>query len=109
MAKANPATSPVQRRRAPRRKGYRTTLTVPFELSAVAKRLAKALGTTETDAVVHLGLLGAAVYERQETLASRAHARREAVLAQARKTRKPAYPPAGEAREAVLAARHEEE
>lgn len=69
--------------------------------------MAAALGTTEADAVVRLASMGAVQYEREERLAKLASVRHESVL---RAAPGPAvsYPPAEEARQAVLDAREHE-
>jgi hypothetical protein len=67
------------RRRAPRRAGHRTTLTVPHSVLAAADRLARELGTTANDAIVRLAEEGASTRERREQIAALASERRAAV------------------------------
>jgi hypothetical protein len=80
-------------------------LTVPDELGVIARRLAAVLRTTEADAVVRLGLMGAAQYEREERLAELARTRRQSVARHASSAGAERFPSAEEARQAVLDAR----
>jgi predicted DNA-binding ribbon-helix-helix protein len=94
------------RRRAPRRTGHRTTLTVPRTVLDVADRLAQELGTTSNDAIVRLAEEGASSRERHERVAALASERRAAVertgLSDAL-----AFPSAEELHEAMLAGRRD--
>jgi hypothetical protein len=92
------------RRRAPRREGHRTTLTVPYSLVGAAQRLAQELGTTSNDAIVRLAEEGASARERRARIAALAGERRAAVE-QPSMTGTPAFPPAAEIHEAMIAAR----
>lgn len=67
------------RRRAPRRTGHRTTLTVPHSVLDAADRLARELGTTANDAIVRLAEEGASSRERHQRIAAVASERRAAV------------------------------
>jgi hypothetical protein len=93
-----------QRRRAPRREGHRTTLTVPYSVVQAAERLARELGTTSNDAIVRLAEEGAAARERRARIAALAGERRAAV-ARASVADTLTFPPAAEIHEAMLAAR----
>jgi hypothetical protein len=92
------------RRRAPRRDGHRTTLTVPNSVLTAAERLARELGTTSNDAIVRLAEEGASARERRERIDALASKRRSAVervgFADAL-----AFPSAEELQEAMLAGR----
>lgn len=92
------------RRRAPRRTGHRTTLTVPHSLLDAADRLARELGTTTNDAIVRLAEDGASSYERHEQIAALAAERRRAVE-HAGLSDALAFPSADELHEAMLAGR----
>ncbi len=94
------------RRRAPRRPGHRTTLTVPHSVLDAADRLARELGTTANDAIVRLAEEGAAARERRERIAALASERRTAVertgLSDAL-----AFPTAAQLHQAMLAGRRD--
>lgn len=94
------------RRRAPRREGHRTTLTVPHSVLDAAGRLAQELGTSANDALVRLAEEGVSARERQERIAALASHRRAAVervgLNDAH-----AFPSADELHEAMLAGRRD--
>jgi len=94
------------RRRAPRRTGRRTTLTVPRSVLDAADRLAQALGTTANDAIVRLAEEGASSRERRERIAALASERRAAVE-RAGPGDALASPSPDELREAMLAGRRE--
>ncbi|WP_354698173.1 hypothetical protein [Paraconexibacter sp. AEG42_29] len=74
-----------QRRRAPRREGHRTTLTVPHALVEAAERLADELGTTANDAIVRLAEEGAEARSRRAHIAAVAAERRAAVAGSGRR------------------------
>jgi hypothetical protein len=57
--------SPVPRRRAPRRVGHRTQLTVPDELWTAAEEMGHDIGTTPNDVVVRLATIGLKWAQRQ--------------------------------------------
>lgn len=67
------------RRRAPRREGHRTTLTVPNSVLTAAERLARELGTSSNDAIVRLAEEGASARERRDRIDALASERRAAV------------------------------
>lgn len=90
-----------QRRRAPRREGHRTTLTVPHTLLEDAERLADELGTTVNDAIVRLAEEGAAARERRAHIAAVATERRAAVAGEAHE-----LPTPDALRAAMLGGRH---
>jgi predicted DNA-binding ribbon-helix-helix protein len=94
------------RRRAPRRAGHRTTLTIPDPILQTADRLARELGTTTNDAIVRLAQEGASARERQAQISALTAARRAAVehtgLSDAL-----TFPSALELREAMLAGRRD--
>jgi predicted DNA-binding ribbon-helix-helix protein len=94
-----------QRRRAPRREGHRTTLTLPHTLMEAAERLADELGTTANDAIVRLAEEGAQARERHAHIAAVAAERRAAVV---RATASDVHgaPDPGELRAAMLGGRH---
>jgi hypothetical protein len=92
------------RRRAPRREGHRTTLTVPYSVVQAAERLAQELGTTSNDAIVRLAEEGAAARERRARIAALAGERRAAVE-QTDVADALSFPPAAAVREAMLSAR----
>ncbi len=69
----------AQRRRAPHRTGRRTTLTVPPEIYAQAELLARELGTTANDALIHLAGEGAAARERHARIDALATERGQAI------------------------------
>lgn len=94
------------RRRAPRRTGHRTTLTVPHTVLDAADRLARELGTTANDAIVRLAEEGASSRERHEQIAALATERRAAVE-RAGLSDALAFPSADELHEAMLAGRHD--
>jgi hypothetical protein len=95
------------RRRAPRREGHRTTLTVPHAVLDAADRLARELGTTANDAIVRLAEEGASVRARREQIAAAASGRRAAVERVGLNDAL-AFPSAEELSGAMLAGRHEE-
>jgi hypothetical protein len=92
------------RRRAPRREGHRTTLTVPHSVLDAAQRLAHELGTTSNDALVRLAEEGAAARERRARIAAVADERRAAVE-QSDIANVLAFPSATEVQKAMLAGR----
>jgi predicted DNA-binding ribbon-helix-helix protein len=92
------------RRRAPRRQGHRTTLTLPTSVLQAAERLARELSTTSNDAIVRLAEEGAAARERRGRIAAIAAARRAAVEQSDVADALP-FPSAAEVREAMLSAR----
>jgi hypothetical protein len=92
------------RRRAPRREGHRTTLTVPHALAQAAERLAEELGTTANDAVVRLAEEGALARERRAHIAAVAAERRAAVVRAADANGEP-LPGAAQVRAAMLGGR----
>jgi hypothetical protein len=92
------------RRRAPRRTGHRTTLTVPHSVLDVADRLAQELGTTANDAIVRLAEEGASSRERHDQIAALA-AERRAAVERAGLSDALAFPSADELHEAMLAGR----
>src|ERR1700691_2464956 len=94
------------RRRAPRRTGHRTTLTVPHSVLDAADRLAQELGTTANDALVRLAQEGAASRERHARTAAWASERRAAVE-RAGSSDALAFPSADELHEAMLAGRRD--
>jgi hypothetical protein len=67
--------------------------------------MSAALGTTEADAVVRLGLMGATQYEREERLAKLSRAQTDSILSNTANSGQPPFPPAKQARQAVLDAR----
>lgn len=89
-----------QRRRAPRREGHRTTLTVPHTLVEAAERLADELGTTANDALVRLAEEGVQARERRAHIAFVAAERRAAVSGAA------SLPDPNALRAAMLGGRH---
>jgi hypothetical protein len=93
------------RRRAPRRAGHRTTLTVPHSVLDAAQRLARELGTSPNDAIVRLAEEGAAARERRARIASVARERRAAVE-RVELPENPTLASPAEVREAILAGRH---
>jgi predicted DNA-binding ribbon-helix-helix protein len=93
------------RRRAPRREGHRTTLTVPHSVLDAAERLARELGTTSNDAIVRLAEEGASARERRGQLAALA-AERRAAVEQVGVADALAFPSAAELHEAMLAGRN---
>lgn len=94
------------RRRAPRREGHRTTLTVPRSVQDAAVRLAQELGTSANDAIVRLAEEGVSARARQEQIAKLASERRAAVervgLGDA-----DGFPSADELHDAMLAGRRD--
>lgn len=94
------------RRRAPRRTGHRTTLTVPHSVLDAAGRLAQELGTTANDAIVRLAEEGASSRERHDQIAALATERRAAVE-RAGLNDALAFPSADELHEAMLAGRRD--
>jgi len=94
------------RRRAPRRTGHRTTLTLPAPLLEDAGRLARELGTTVNDAIVRLAEEGASARGRREQVAALASERRAAVE-QAGLSDTMSLPSPEELHEAMLAGRRE--
>lgn len=92
------------RRRAPRRTGHRTTLTVPHLVLDAADRLAQELGTTANDAIVRLAEEGASSRERRERIAALSYERRAAVE-RAGLSDALAFPSADELHDAMLAGR----
>jgi hypothetical protein len=92
------------RRRAPRRQGHRTTLTVPPSVLQAAERLARELSTTSNDAIVRLAEEGAAARERRARIAAIA-AERRAAVEQTDVTDALPFPSADEVREAMLSGR----
>lgn len=94
-----------QRRRAPRRAGHRTTLTVPHALLDAAERLAGELGTTANDAIVRLAEEGAQARERRAHIAAVA-AERRAAVARSASTVGHGRPDPAELRDAMLGGRH---
>jgi phage I-like protein len=93
-----------RRRRAPRREGHRTTLTVPHSVLDAADRLARELGTTANDAIVRLAEEGASARERHEQIAALASERRAAAESVDSDKALP-FPSADEFHEAMLAGR----
>jgi hypothetical protein len=94
------------RRRAPRRAGHRTTLTVPHSVLDTANRLAQELGTTANDAIVRLAQEGATARERREQLMALASERRAAAES-VDSGKALAFLSADEFREAMLAGRRD--
>jgi hypothetical protein len=92
------------RRRAPRRQGHRTTLTVPPSVLQAAERLALELSTTSNDAIVRLAEEGAAAREHRQRIAAIASERRAAVE-QPAVVDALAFPSATELHQAMLAGR----
>jgi predicted DNA-binding ribbon-helix-helix protein len=70
--------SSMQRQRAPSREGVRTTLRVPDEVYAEARRLAHQMGTTTNDALVQLAEEAVDARQRRERIAEVAGQRRAA-------------------------------
>lgn len=103
--KKSQAKKPAVRQRAPRRKGRRTTLTVPDELAAAAERFAAAMRTTTNDAIVRLAMRGATLLEQEREIERVAAQRRAAMLEAARASHPREFPSPEEAERAVLAAR----
>ena len=68
-----------RRRRAPRRAGHRTTLTVPPSVHDAAQQLARELDTTANDALVRLAQEGAAARARRAKLTALATQRQAAI------------------------------
>jgi hypothetical protein len=93
------------RRRAPRREGHRTTLTVPYSVLTAAERLARELGTTSNDAIVRLAEEGASARERRDRIDALATERRAAVE-RAGFADALAFPSPEELQGAMLAGRH---
>ena len=94
------------RRRAPRRIGHRTTLTVPHSVLDAADRLAQELGTTANDAIVRLAEEGASSRARHQRIAALASERRAAVERTGLSDTL-AFPSADELHEAMLAGRRD--
>lgn len=94
------------RRRAPRRTGHRTTLTVPNSVLAAAVRLAQELGTTANDAIVRLAEEGVSSRARREQIAALATERRAAVE-RAGLSDALAFPSPDDLHEAMLAGRRD--
>jgi hypothetical protein len=94
------------RRRAPRREGHRTTLTVPASVLGAAERLARELGTTSNDAIVRLAEEGASARERRERIAALT-AERRAAVERVGLNDALAFPSAEELHDAMLAARRQ--
>jgi hypothetical protein len=92
------------RRRAPRRTGQRTTLTVPHSVLDAADRLAQELGTTTNDAIVRLAEEGASARERHKQIAALA-AERRATVERVGLSDVLAFPSSDELHEAMLAGR----
>ena len=69
----------MARRRAPRREGHRTTLTIPGDLLSEAADLAAELGTTTNDALVRLAEDGTEARRRRQRAQRLADERRAAV------------------------------
>lgn len=96
------------RRRAPRREGHRTTLTVPHALVEAAEQLADELGTTANDAIVRLAEEGAQARSRRAHIAAVAAQRRAAVAGAGQRHAREVGPDAASAelRDAMLGGRH---
>jgi hypothetical protein len=93
------------RRRAPRRQGHRTTLTIPASILQAAERLARELGTTPNDAIVRLAEEGASARAHRQRIAAVAAARRAAVE-QPEVVDALAFPSPAELHQAMLAGRN---
>lgn len=77
-----PADQPgTGRMRGPKRKGNRTTLRVPTDLSTTAWEYAEFLGTTPNDALIRLAERGADLYRAERQVERIAGERRAAVFA----------------------------
>jgi hypothetical protein len=85
--------------------GPRTTLRVPEELARVAEALARDLSVSRNDALLRLAARGALQYERERRIAELRDRRWGAVLASLGDLSEGDFPPAEEARAAVLHAR----
>ena len=91
--------------RAPRAQGRRTTLRVPTALAAAVDDLAKELGISRNDALLRLATRGARLHEEERVIAATRAARLAAVFTGSTLLDDDAYPPADEARDAVLSSR----
>jgi len=97
--------APAARQRAPRRKGRRTTLTVPDDLMAAVEEFAERMRTTTNDAIVRLARRGATLLEQEQEIERVAAQRRAAMLEAARASHPREYPPYEEAVASALVLR----
>lgn len=89
--------------RAPRSEGPRTTLRLPRSLAEVSGRLARELNVSRNDALLRLATRGAYLYEIEQSIAARRQARWAAVVPGVVDVDRAGFPPADDAREAILA------
>lgn len=104
-AKSPRAAGASNHRRAPRRVGRRTTLTLPGELLEQARRLADELDTSINDAVIRLAMSGAERHAEALELERRIRRRRAALSSQREQLRPQEHPSEEEVRAAVLTMR----